>query len=462
MRVSWAILTAVVVGLGCGDKEAPAEDSPEPDDGGDDGGGDNGGGGGDDGGPDTGGDTGEEPMVPATLTGTVRVQLYQDTPDGNREFISWEESGYGDSFPFGPIFVGAAWVGQSGALRDAGNTTILTPTPAGDTFELSVDLTNVQGEIHVYAALDYYQDGIIHSADPFGLWPQDFTLYPGDELGEINLTILVPYEDFGGLPAGESGPGDASGCTDITLSGPAEVTVPWDGGRAAAMLFTRDNEGPFNWSFFEPESTPEGTATGSWSFQTCADLGRVKLLAATDENANDLIDPADLWGGYAPTLDVSGNPLAVASTDLDDLRVQIPLIVDGEGLSVVPFATLSGTVRTGTGTFDDLPAGSRLLVTALKRRPNREFPEADLLADGYDWQIFEWSELQGRTSLDWALTVPSNTIVYLWAYADFDADGVYNEADEAIGSGGLDATGRLSTETGVSGRELVLGFAPSE
>ena len=33
---------------------------------------------------------------------------------------------------------------------------------------------------------------------------------PGDEVGEINLTVLGPYEDFGGLPAGECAPPDAS------------------------------------------------------------------------------------------------------------------------------------------------------------------------------------------------------------------------------------------------------------
>jgi hypothetical protein len=62
--------------------------------------------------------------------------------------------------------------------------------------------------------------------------------------------------------------------------------------------------------------------------------------------------------------------------------------------------------------------------------------------------------------VNWDINVPASTIVYLWAYADTDGDGVVNEADEHVASGGINSTGKLPTGTAsTSGITLGLSLA---
>jgi hypothetical protein len=65
----------------------------------------------------------------------------------------------------------------------------------------------------------------------------------------------------------------------------------------------------------------------------------------------------------------------------------------------------------------------------------------------YDIDTFEWSDITGQTSKDFALVVPADTIVYLWAYADTDADGFVNEVGDPVSVAGEDENGRFPTGT---------------
>ena len=77
----------------------------------------------------------------------------------------------------------------------------------------------------------------------------------------------------------------------------------------------------------------------------------------------------------------------------------------------------------------------------------------------YDYDEFEWADLTGETIKDWRLAVPSNTIVYLWAYVDEDIDGIVNESGEAVASGGSDDAGSLAVTTINSDHTLELSYS---
>ena len=109
------------------------------------------------------------------------------------------------------------------------------------------------------------------------------------------------------------------------------------------------------------------------------------------------------------------------------------------------FVNLLGTVRPATGTFDELASGGTLYVAALKYRPDGELTTNEIEDNSYDMQVFEFDELTGLSSVEWKLTVPSETIAYLWAYIDQEGNNVVNEPQEPLASGGQDDNGKFPT-----------------
>ena len=76
------------------------------------------------------------------------------------------------------------------------------------------------------------------------------------------------------------------------------------------------------------------------------------------------------------------------------------------------------------------------------------FPEISIQTleeRSYDYKEVSWADLQGKSNIDWRLTVPSETITYLWAYLDVDGNGYVNEPQEPIASGGEDDNGKFPT-----------------
>jgi hypothetical protein len=427
-----------------------------------------GGGGGEGGGGGAGDGTGSEGPPPMVISGSLRVQLYRDGPSGDAEFMTWEDSGYGDTFPFGAYFVGAISerTDVEGKYRYIGSTAVFENSPEGSEYSIEVDQEEgTSGTFRLFAATDQWGDEIIHSTDPIGLHPQEFTLEPGSDVTGMDITVLVPWVDLEGQTAedyaGETG-GSARDCSDgVSVSGPVDITLGGASATGIVWFENMDKVGPLDWTWFEAEQDDEGNLRTSYELQTCADQGNMRLMGAYDSNYNGLIDPEDLLGTYAPSLDDNGNPVPVASEDLQDMRVQIPIFEVDSGVTVVPFVTLSGNVGVGGGTFDDLPPGTEVVVAALRRRPQGSLQLESIEGQVYDMDRYEWPDLQGQTTVPYNLTVPSNTLMYLWAFADTDASGAVNEAGEPIASGGIDDNGRVQTDTSSQSEDLFLGFAPT-
>jgi hypothetical protein len=399
--------------------------------------------------------------------------------------MSMEEA-YGSDFPFGAIWVAAYTSNENGVESYYGTDTISFPSTSGDDYYIPISMASSR-ELMVYAVMDYWQDGIINSSDPIGIWPDEILIEEGTNATDIDITIIAEYQDFGGGGAGGGGGGGAgpgggggggdggggdggdgwgdfgqwgggTGCTDIYISGPVLINefVPVGADGMVMMTDTGGSE-MIDASWFETTATSDG-AEAQYGFETCDDLGEMNLIGAVDSDANLLIDPADSWGAYVSSSGVDGNPIMIDDYDMEDMEVEIPL-GDGSGLNIVPFVQLTGTVSVEDGAFDDLAAGSTVYVAALKYRPNNDLTVTSLESIAYDYDEFEWGDLNRETVKDWRLAVPSSTIVYLWAYVDEDVDGIVNESGEPVSSGGEDNAGTLSVGTTNSDHTLELARA---
>ncbi len=277
--------------------------------------------------------------------------------------------------------------------------------------------------MYVYAALDWWPDGVIGTAEPLGTWEDPIALVEGSAVNDVDIVISAPL-----LPTG------GGGGTYVTINGDVEVNRDYAGGDVRIMVYDSAGSGPGYVSTITPTATADG-ATGAYSVTVGADAGDVRLLGAWDDDANGLIEPTDVWGAYV--LDgENGNPITVGSTDLNGYTIEIPF---GIAPQLTPFVRLEGDLSYDDD-FATLPSGCVVYVTALRTRPSGDFAVADL-ERGYDWQSFTGVDLVG-TELEYTLVAPANAIAYLWAYADLDGDGVLNEEGEPVGSYGR--SGRIS------------------
>ena len=114
------------------------------------------------------------------------------------------------------------------------------------------------------------------------------------------------------------------------------------------------------------------------------------------------------------------------------------------------------------GSFDDLESGTTVYVAALKYRPSNDIGTSSLGSLAYDHDVFEWPDLAGESTVDFRLGVPADTVVYLWAFADEDMDGVINESGERVSSGGSDGEGTYVTGSSDSQQHLPLAYAEEQ
>jgi len=381
------------------------------------------------------------PTISGTISGTVSVELYTLDENGARQYISYEDA-TGGVFPWQKIFVGAYYTGPAGVDQYVGTDVVLDPVVGPNPYDINF-VTEEATSVYVYAILDYYPDSIVGTDEPRGVYPMEIPLTDGASITDIDITILAP------APGELDGVGGGTGtCDDVSIAGDVIITVTYEGGDVAVMLADTEGQGPYVSTAMTP-AEDGGGATGAYELSSCAGYGDMQLLGAWDSDADSMFTPADHWGAYISEPDVDGNPINVGYTDLTDYDVQIPL-GDGSGLSIVPFVQLSGTVSMAGGTFDDLPPGSSVYVAALKYRPNSDLNITET-SNAYDMDVFEWSDLTGQSSADWAIVVPADTIVYLWAYADTDADGFVNEVGDPVAASGEDENGRYPTGTTSTG-----------
>ena len=381
----------------------------------------------------------------AIIQGNVTVSLYTLDDDGEYIYIDWDA--YNGMYPFGSNFV-AAYYAEDGKEIYVDQSSISEPSIDGDKYELEIHEDDVSG-IRVFAASDYWDDGIVGTADPVGNYPD--VIYDPDTNDDYNIitgvdiSILVPYWDgstggfgwgYGSGYGGDDGGGWGDSCNVGVLTGEVIITTSYAGGDAAAMLIDTEGSGPYNsvWTALEESG---GGAAGPYSMTFCDDPSQMNLVGAYDSNFNGIIDPAgDTWGVFVSE-GLSGNPVELYPGTIE-ADIQIPY-GDYDGLDLTPFVRISGVVNT----LVELPETTSIYIGALKYRPTSDVNVSDL-ADGYDYEAFNPSEVESD-ELEYEMIVPANTITYLWAYADVDNDGRINEAGEPVSSAGDDENGRMST-----------------
>jgi hypothetical protein len=377
------------------------------------------------------------------VNGDVTVTLFREDEDGNRSTVTWEESGY-DTYPFGPIFVGSYTVPTSTSPNPtyAGTTLIESPTIEPSPFQMRVGAQE-ETSILVYAAVDVLGDGVIGADDPRGAWPVELPLTDGVEHDDVHIEILAMEQSE--VTCADTG--------TITITGTVTVNMDYFGGNVGIMLVGEDGSGPYHVTTVQPRTTGAGSSA-TYSLEVCADYGPMRLVAAWDSNQNQLYDPNDKWGVYTLDHEADANPVFVGNANMNNYPIDIPL-GDRPGVQVLSFARISGTVQMDAGTFSDLPSGSDVWVVGMAYRPDREFDVNDA-AVTLSAKKFAWSEISSAAAKDWELLVPANTTIYLWAYADTDADGMLNEHGEGVGAASGD--GRIPTGEGFGGIELRIAF----
>jgi hypothetical protein len=380
------------------------------------------------GGDEGGGDEGGEPEpIHGSLSGTVTVEMYEYNADGDAVSLSWEASG--NEYPFGKIFVGAFYTDEMGTDHYVGTDVIDEPTIEPNAFDIDFSAEGNQS-VWVYASMDYYQDGVVGSSDPRGVWPVEIPIEDGTEVTGIDIRILTPYYSGGG------------GCDTMNISGEVIITVSYSDGDVATMLVDTAGYGPYHVGYAEMSGLGGG-ASGTYSFDSCVGYGDMNLIGVWDSNLNGMFDPDDRSGTYAATPDTDTNPVSVGTDDLAGYDIQIPL-GDGMGISVVPFVRIFGDLSMADGSgFDALPAGTTVHVAALFYKPGPDFAVSSIPSLSYDYVVYEWDDLAGLSSVPYTLTLPANTATYLWAFADVDNDGVVNEAGEPVASSLSDVQGRV-------------------
>ncbi len=393
-------------------------------------------------------ETEEEVKIHGTVRGKILVDVYE-TVEGVYTEVDVQER-YAGVYPFGAIFVGAYDDPRGNGREHYRGQTVLHPTTFdGDDFELDVGLAEA-GNVFVIAALDANNNAIVDSIyDSMAAWPFQVSIEDGSLTEGVVIRLTVNLDLLQGGGAGCCGDGTSEGCI-VNISGPVDIDRNFDG-NGFAMLLGSDGSGPYYGAWFEAATDGSRHSSGTYSMPVCRNAGTVKLVGAIDSNNNGIIDPADTTGSYVTSPNTNGNPISVGESDMTDMEIQMPLYgADGEeednGVSLVPFVYLTGTITSGAGTFDDFGAGTSLYVAALKYRPNTSVSASTFEAGAYDSKMFDWSELSGKTSVEYSLVVPANVQLYLWAYADTDLDGVVNEVGEPIGAApSLD--GAVSTGT---------------
>ena len=405
-----------------------------------------------------------------TIRSEVMVELYTTDEEGVRKFLPWDDAvGIGGEFPFGSIFVAAYLPGSDGREFYFDQHTVTRPRVGGDFYRLEIDPERT-GAVNIYASLDVRGDGIVGTEEPMGVHPNEIRVEAYGSFDSGDIVILVDWDrwgpggwgwqDVGGyVPPGDNyidynGDGvitpdelPEGGCERISVQGNINMITDYHGGNGMVMLLDEAGGGPYQTVEFVPTATPMG-AVATYDLGMCENAGYMQIVAAYDLNGNGLVDPADKWGAYVSEPGVSGNPIFVEDEWMTDIDIEIPL-GDGDAyMSVVPFVPLSGDlVLPSVDSISELlveGTDPAVYVAAMRYRPEEEF-NVEIFEDAYDYRVWGPEALGVTEGVNWDLVVPANTVVYLWAFVDADGDGMVNESEEPVASGGVDGAGTLPT-----------------
>ena len=303
-------------------------------------------------------DTGQPPWVTAGLQGHVQVQL--QTPDEGGEItdVAWQDSCFGEHFPYGSIWIAAYRRDADGAVIPLADTWI--PYPSQDSasnawsMEISVQGASALDEVWVTAVLDKWQERVLTDQDSLASWAQPLSLQEGVVTQDVDITLPTPLwcgYDEGACPDCPAwmGLGAAfwrweddtwvnDGWTDcgavVDISGTLTIDEPAGVSGSAAILGMEQGSQSVLWlDGVEVTETPgPAPSESAYSLSVCADSGTFGFRAVWDSNGNTLFDPFDLWG--AP-LDAGGaalDTLTIGDEDLCDQAFAVP--VEGAALDI--------------------------------------------------------------------------------------------------------------------------------
>ncbi len=410
--------------------------------------------------------------VHGTITGTVTVTLYTYDEFGNITYLPWEDSCFGDTFPYGDIFVSAYSSDEkTGAETYYADDTLTDPQTDGslNTYSLSVDTDEVD-EIQVYAVLDKWFNRVIEPSDPVGIYAEPIILQDGETVEDVNIEILTEQwcgtadgaGDCPDCPPGwgtggsnwywdgtqwvyiGSGGGGCSGDT-VTVGGALDISVPFNGvGDVGTFLMYPGTELVW-WLRDGIAMTPTADgAEGEWGFTYCANGGTYQARGVWDDNNNGLYDPSDTWGQPVNADGEGLGSITFGETD-EDVTMLIP--VGGSDFDLVPFVRLSGMLNLQEIGFDDLLADypDASMVIALTKYAPTATVTIEELEDGYDYEFYSADDLAGETSVPFSVIAPANTTAFLWANVDVNGDGNFNGADDACWAGYAEPGGLIET-----------------
>ncbi len=372
----------------------------------------------------------DDETISGIIRGNVTVQTMLVEDDGTEEDISWAEAGITE-FPYGAIIVTAVAVGEDGSATLVGTATIEEPSLDGDDYQIRVELGRKSRDVRVYATLDYYQDRVMGTNDPVGLYVDSLVIRDGTEAEDVDMTIRTQIYGGGG------------DCEVVTVSGELGINEEVSSGDAAVMLMEADGSGPY-WGrsiWMSPIADDEG-ASADYAINLCMGVGELQLVGAWDTNNNGWIDASDSWGAYAVEPSVDGNPIIVGTEDLTEMTVEIPLGDGPSTLAILPFIRMTGSLLFDSGSIE-----GDIYLMALKSPPSGDAPAVSLMQQAYDTSVWEAEDLVGVSNLSYRLDLPANATVYLRLYVDVDRDGWVGEFGEPMLMQGEDADGGTTLGT---------------
>jgi hypothetical protein len=421
--------------------------------------------------------------VHGTIEGTVTVTLYRYDELGFQVELPWEESCFGENFPYGDIFVTAYQTDpKTGVESYYADDTLQDPRTDGslNTYSLSVDTDEVE-EVYVYAVLDKWFNRVIEPSDPVGIYGEPIVLVDGDSRTGVDIEIRTEYwcntgDGSGGscpdCPPGWGGGGNyywdgtqwvyvggGGGCSDgtVTVGGDLNISIPYNGTGNDVGTFLMYPGSDAVW-WVRPDIAVTGDAdgaTGDWGFTYCKNGGTYEARGVWDDNGNGLYDPSDTWG---QPVDEHGAPLGSITFGETDENLSMLIPVEGSDFGMVPFVRLSGQLVPNEGTFAEMfgeDAEGDLYIILGKYIPNGDYPEANL-EDEYDFEAYDIAEVIAEDSLSFGFLAPANTTVFLWASTDLDDDGSINDGGEYWACYGSDGCSYHTSESSDTGIELRL------
>lgn len=372
-------------------------------------------------------DPGTPDLVDGTLSGTITLQLYTTDDAGDVTYLDWTEA-YG-AYPFGQVFVAVYNDDETTGVTSYYATQAIVPNADGtvDPYSIQVHVDDV-ASVHVYAAVDWYVDGVIGTYEPVGRYIDAVEVSDGSTVGDLDITVLVPYTGGGG-----GGGGGGGEICETTMGG--DLTVDgYTSGAAAALVYDLDNQGPYYTGVVTPGEEPV-----PWMIGACTGGSDGILLGAWDSNNNGLFDPADTWGTYVAD-GADGNPIVYGLDTLTGYDIEIPYGIDTP--RIVADVPVTGLITVLGDLATSPPSEAVTYVVASRTRPGADFDLNDK-SNWWDRSTFDATKM-AEGSFDYRLSVPANTVAYLWAFIDLDGDGIVNEVGEPVGAA-FNLSGQFST-----------------